>query len=900
MDWKRCVIFQKTTGESLQCPANSKRKDAGAGCVSFIRNTQEFKKLGINVISCEFPVDENEALEQTLLSRMVQEFEGGNSSTEEILTHHEQRPAVQNAFSKDVLNAVSSYEELRNPFFEEGENLMANHTKDTMDDAVVRTVRNAREIGEEQFNLFMKERFIDRSKPATYPLKKNNLPTLRTRRSFRKKKAKVELGQVRRGKKADLLKCFPSTSAHIAPQPVVDAVIIDGAVIVQMLRPKTVRTFDEYFSTVFAPYILRHLEAAKRVWDVYQDDSLKRSLPEKSGSGKLCKVMAPTKILADWKGYLRVNHNKDELFKLLANKCFQVHQTGDCSNKTTSDYPAGQPSHMQRTLVTNSSDVEVKHHVEEGASALRVPGKILEDVVSSSLDHHIESQGLLSNNQWGFRKNYSTEGILLYLTETWKEALDTGLKVGVLFIDFRKAFDSVNHLILQKKLQAMDVSGDFLSWFTSYLCERRQFVQLSGIKSGPRLIKYDVLQGSILGPRLFSIFAKHFPEAVTDGELFMFADDTTIFTIVSPQITESPINQTVTEGYSVNFSCRASGIPTPTLAWVFNNSDLPSGSNKTDQEVESILELTRVTKEMKGTYKCTATNKESSTSSSATLIVYGKASAQVVSESHQTLTTGDVFALTCKVNEETINIAWKKDGESLKERAVIDTRLHARKSKLVITEVVEEDSGEYSCEASNKAGTVAHSSVILDVEAAPSSSPLEWYYIVGPVAAVIFLFALIVHTEKCRAAALQEDAGPDERGAAAAIPNSEGGEPGATVYPFVTEANRPDASQFPPVIGEDVDSFKYPPLIEEEAHIDYVFTLDVEEGITSKPVTDANDEGATAVQSVKEDQGDAVDLCDEAVNVQGHNGYQLAAVDTEEIENYEDEQPSEATPLVQD
>ena len=61
MDWKRCVICQKTTGESLQCPANSKRKDAGAGYVSFIRNTQEFKKLGINVISCEFPLDENEA-----------------------------------------------------------------------------------------------------------------------------------------------------------------------------------------------------------------------------------------------------------------------------------------------------------------------------------------------------------------------------------------------------------------------------------------------------------------------------------------------------------------------------------------------------------------------------------------------------------------------------------------------------------------------------------------------------------------------------------------------------------------------------------------------------------------------------------------------------------------------
>lgn len=73
------------------------------------------------------------------ISRMVHEFEGGNFWTEENVTHHEQKPAVQNAFSKDVLNTVSSYEELGNPFLEEGENLMAIHTKDIMDDTVVRT-----------------------------------------------------------------------------------------------------------------------------------------------------------------------------------------------------------------------------------------------------------------------------------------------------------------------------------------------------------------------------------------------------------------------------------------------------------------------------------------------------------------------------------------------------------------------------------------------------------------------------------------------------------------------------------------------------------------------------------------------------------------------------------------
>ena len=76
--------------------------------------------------------------------------------------------------------------------------------------------------------------------------------------------------------------------------------------------------------------------------------------------------------------------------------------------------------------------------------------------------------------------------------------------------------------------------------------------------------------------------------------------------------------------------------------------------------------------------------------------------------------------MTCKVNEETISITWRKDGEKITERADIDTiiytRLNEKEGRLVLTEFGEEDNGEYSCEARNKPGTVARSVVTVNVK----------------------------------------------------------------------------------------------------------------------------------------------------------------------------------------
>ena len=94
----------------------------------------------------------------------------------------------------------------------------------------------------------------------------------------------------------------------------------------------------------------------------------------------------------------------------------------------------------------------------------------------------------------------------------------------------------------------------------------------------------------------------------------------------------------------------------------------------------------------------------------------GKAFALVFPEKYITLTKGDTLKLICIVNEETISIMWKKDGDLITEKAVIETRLDEENSKLDITEVVEEDSGEYSCEARNKLRTVARSFVTVNVK----------------------------------------------------------------------------------------------------------------------------------------------------------------------------------------
>ena len=126
-----------------------------------------------------------------------------------------------------------------------------------------------------------------------------------------------------KGTKSEIIKCLESEVPAVYTSPKIDVTILDGAFIVQSLRPGTTSTFEEYADHLFIPYILSCLRDVSRldiVWDSYKTDSIKYVTRKKRGSGIRQRVTLTGKIPTNWQGFLRVDANKEELFELLAEK----------------------------------------------------------------------------------------------------------------------------------------------------------------------------------------------------------------------------------------------------------------------------------------------------------------------------------------------------------------------------------------------------------------------------------------------------------------------------------------------------------------------------------------------------------------------------------------------------
>ena len=162
-------------------------------------------------------------------------------------------------------------------------------------------------------------------------------------------------------------------------------------------------------------------------------------------------------------------------------------------------------------------------------SLLPIPGKLMEKVVHERLLRYFENNNLLEEHQGGFRPGHSTiDSAVTLVDKIFKAMNDREITVAT-FIDLSKAFDTVNHSILLKKLEYLGVKGLTLLWLTDYISNRVQRTVCNNSTSNPLEVVCGVPQGSVLGPLLFLVYVNDMSSAIGNSSYQLYADDTVVY-----------------------------------------------------------------------------------------------------------------------------------------------------------------------------------------------------------------------------------------------------------------------------------------------------------------------------------------------------------------------------------
>ncbi|KAI8499245.1 hypothetical protein Bbelb_230090 [Branchiostoma belcheri] len=163
-------------------------------------------------------------------------------------------------------------------------------------------------------------------------------------------------------------------------------------------------------------------------------------------------------------------------------------------------------------------------------SLLPACGKICESIAAKQIASYLLQSDCQSEAQHAHRKLHSTETALLKMTDDWLDNMDNGFMTAVVLLDYSAAFDLVDHNLLLQKLETYGFTEDALDWTESYLTNRKWQVYTNGAYSSQNTLHCGVPQGSCLGPQLYNIYVNDMPEAVQNGSLDQYADDSTIHT----------------------------------------------------------------------------------------------------------------------------------------------------------------------------------------------------------------------------------------------------------------------------------------------------------------------------------------------------------------------------------
>ena len=213
---------------------------------------------------------------------------------------------------------------------------------------------------------------------------------------------------------------------------------------------------------------------------------------------------------------------KDCAEEIVLPLCYLINQS-----LRTHTFPSAEK--FARVTPVFKSDDKSKMDNYRPISALNVFSKLVERIVHHQLYTYLEENKLLQHQQFGFRKQRSTQHAVSLLVETIRRNADCGECTRAIYLDFKKAFDTVNHSCLLHKLQLHGVHNSELHWFEDYLFNRSQYVTYDNVTSSSKQIDCGVPQGSILGPLLFILLVNDLHHTLQKSNLLMYADDTVVY-----------------------------------------------------------------------------------------------------------------------------------------------------------------------------------------------------------------------------------------------------------------------------------------------------------------------------------------------------------------------------------
>ena len=161
-------------------------------------------------------------------------------------------------------------------------------------------------------------------------------------------------------------------------------------------------------------------------------------------------------------------------------------------------------------------------------SLTSVPCKVLERLVAQHITQYLDSNNIISEQQFGFRAGHSTVDQLILTYNDISFSTDCGNSTDLILFDFSKAFDLVNHSIMLNKLQHIGITGQICDWIGSFLTDRSMKVRVAGVLSDSVAVTSGVPQGSVLGPLLFLIYVNHIVAGLRTKSM-IFADDLKIY-----------------------------------------------------------------------------------------------------------------------------------------------------------------------------------------------------------------------------------------------------------------------------------------------------------------------------------------------------------------------------------